>query len=218
MKKILQSLAVFAATALFSVTVLADEMRTYAVTITNATGQHVLTPVLLTTHKPRFHLFQVTGVASNGLVVHAETGDPSELAAEVSAAEGITDLVTGAGPILYGQTETYTIRAYRKNRLSFTSMLATTNDSFAGLDSVALPKKSATYYALAYDAGSEANNEDCAYIPGPPCAPGSGNARTSSGEGFITIANGVQGGADLNPKKLDWRGPVAIITITRIRH
>ena len=216
MKKFIRSLAVVAASTLLLGTSFADAGRSYEVTVTNATANHVLTPVLITTHNKHFTLFEVGGVASNGLAVHAETGNPSELASEVSGARGISDLVTGTGPILFGQSETYTITANKKNRLSFTSMLATTNDAFAGLNAVALPKKSATYHVYAYDAGSEANNEDCAFIPGPPCAPTSGNARTATSEGFITVSNGVHGGSDLNPKKLDWRGPVAIITIKRM--
>ena len=98
-------------------------------------------------------------------------------------------------------------------------MLATTNDAFVALNGVRLPKKSATYYARIYDAGSEANNEDCAFIPGPPCAAESGNERATEGsEGFITISNGIHGHGDLSARDLDWNGPGAIVTIKRIRH
>jgi hypothetical protein len=75
-----------------------------------------------------------------------------------------------------------------------------------------------TYYVGAFDAGSEGNNEDCAFVPGPACPPDSGNARsTSDAEGYVHIHNGVHGIADLGPAAYDWRNPVAKITITRTR-
>jgi len=203
-------------TAVFSTAVQASGLKTYEVTISNATHKHVLTPPLLVTHNRHFSLFSVGGTASDGLAVQAETGSPAALATEVSNAAGVKDLVTGAGPILYGTSASYQITAKKRDRISITSMLATTNDSFAALNSVALPKRSATYYAYAYDAGSELNNELCSHIPGPPCAGDSGNARTASGEGYISISRGVNGIGDLNAVHLDWRGPVAVITITRI--
>lgn len=213
MKKSLLSLALIGA---ISSPVMADGWATYQVTITNATSHQVLTPPLVVTHNDNFQLFTVGGTASDGLVLQAETGDPSLLYSEVSNAHGVQETVTGSAPILYGQSATFEINARKNTMLSLTSMLATTNDGFAALNSVELPKKSETYYAYAYDAGSEMNNESCSHIPGPPCAADSGNARTESGEGFISIHNGVHGGSDLNPKHLDWRGPVAVITITRI--
>jgi hypothetical protein len=67
----------------------------------------------------------------------------------------------------------------------------------------------------AYDAGSEANNEDGDFIPGPPF--GSGGVRDTEGaEGFVHIHSGVHGIADLDPAIYDWRNPTAEIRITRI--
>lgn len=213
MKKSLISLALLATV---SSPVMADGLATYEITITNATSHQVLTPPLLVTHSDDFQLFAVGNPASDGLILQAETGNPSVLYSEVNAARGVQDAITGTAPIVYGQSASFTIHARKKGMLSLTTMLATTNDGFAALNAVELPKKSATYYALAYDAGSEMNNELCSHIPGPPCAADSGNARTESGEGFISIHNGVHGGGDLNPAEQDWRNPVAIITVTRI--
>jgi hypothetical protein len=202
--------------AVFSATVQASGLKTYEVTISNATHKHVLTPPLLVTHNRHFSLFSVGGTASDGLAVQAETGNPGPVSLEVSNAAGVKDVVTGSGPILYGQSATFQITAKKRDRITITSMLATTNDSFAGLNSVALPKHSAQYFAYAYDAGSELNNELCSHIPGPPCAGDSGNARTENGEGYISISRGVNGIGDLSAVHLDWRGPVAVITIKRI--
>jgi len=187
----------------------------YRVTITNATSHQVLTPALLIAHDARFRLFSVGAVASDGLAYQAENGDPSIVHGEVAGAAGVADIRTG-GLILPGQSESIDIVADKKSLLTYTAMLATTNDGFASLNGVELPKKSAQYFAYAYDAGSEMNNETCTYIPGPPCTMESGNARSETGEGFISIHNGIHGGNDLNPKQLDWRGPVAVITVERL--
>ena len=97
-----------------------------------------------------------------------------------------------------------------------TGMLASSNDAFTAISGKAFPRKSVSYMAETYDAGSEVNNESCAYVPGPPCTAGSGNLRAEGGaEGFITIHNGIKGGSDLNPSHLDWRGATAIVSITR---
>lgn len=194
----------------------ADNLKQYEISITNTTAKHVFTPALIATHAGNIHLFKVGEVASDGLVQQAETGDPSVKLAETQGLHGVYDTVIG-GFIPGGSTSSFTIMARKKANLSFTAMLATTNDSFVALNNVSLPKKSATYYAHIYDAGSEANNEDCAYIPGPPCDPESGNARAMEGsEGFVTISNGIHGHGDLSAQDLDWNNPGAIVTITRM--
>ena len=197
--------------------VYAGDWSEYRITITNATAHQVITPPLIAIHNNHFSLFTVGATASNGLATLAETGDNTVLNAEISGERSVYSTIAGADVIVYGQSASFDFSAPKKARISLAAMLATTNDGFAGLNSVELPKQSEHYYAFAYDAGSEMNNESCAYIPGPPCAPDSGNSRTESGEGFISVHNGIHGGSDLNPKHLDWRGPVAVISIKRLR-
>ena len=100
-------------------------------------------------------------------------------------------------------------------------MLVNTNDAMIAIDSRPLPKwrhSTRTYNALGYDAGSEGNNEDCRFIPGPACPAGSGNMRsTDDAEGFVHIHNGVHGIADLAADAYDWRNPVAKIHVKRVR-
>lgn len=199
-----------------SATAQAGDWADYRITITNATAKQVLTPPLIVVHSAKFSLFQVGSPASPGLATLAETGNNTDLNAEVSGTQGVFSSIAGNAVIPYGQSASFSFSAPKKAHISLAAMLATTNDGFAGLNDVALPKRGAHYYAFAYDAGSELNNESCAYVPGPPCAPDSGNLRTDHGEGFISIHNGIHGGSDLNPKQLDWRGPVAIIRIQRI--
>lgn len=212
MKKIITSLCVMLCG--LSVATAGDK-NTYRVTITNGTLHHVITPPLIVTHRAGYQLFQVGQPASEGLATLAESGNNLDLLSEVESARGVFSAVAGGAVIPYGQSASFEIRASKNARISLAGMLATTNDGFAALNSVSLPKKSATYFAHVYDAGSESNNESCAYIPGPPCAGDSGNA-SDDGEGYVSIHNGVHGGSDLNAKHLDWRGPVAVISITRI--
>ena len=203
--------------AMASSPVIASDWKNYRVTITNATSHHVITPPLIVVHNKDFKLFEVTAAASDGLATQAETGSPAALYNEVSAAEGVYDVVTGNGVIVYGNKATFEIRAPKNAMISMTAMLATSNDAFTGISSKSLPKKSISYMASTYDAGSEVNNESCAYIPGPPCAADSGNARATTGaEGFITVHSGIKGGSDLNSAHLDWRGATSIVSITRI--
>lgn len=69
--------------------------------------------------------------------------------------------------------------------------------------------------AAAYDAGSEDNSEDCAYIPGPPC--GNGDVRDTVGaEGYVYIHSGIHGIGDLEPAEFDWGNPVATVKIERL--
>lgn len=194
----------------------ADELRQYEINITNTTTNHVFTPTLIATHAASINIFKVGEPASAGLAIQAETGDPSLLIAETNGRYGVFDTVMGDF-IPGGKSLSIVITAPRGAHVSLTAMLATTNDSFVALNNVALPKKSAAYYANIYDAGSEVNNEVCAFIPGPPCAANSGNARATEGsEGFISISNGIHGHGDLSAQDLDWNNPGAMVTITRI--
>ena len=63
---------------------------------------------------------------------------------------------------------------------------------------------------------SEENNEDCAFIPGPPCNNPHVRA-TDKAEGFVHIHSGIHGGTILIPARDDWRNPVAKIIVTRVK-
>ena len=71
-------------------------------------------------------------------------------------------------------------------------MLIPTNDTFVALDSVRLPRVGSTArLAIAYDAGTEANDQNCNNMPGPRC----GGVGFSPGpnvgdEGYVYVSNG----------------------------
>jgi len=219
MKKLVGIITLLTMNAMASNAVIANDWKSYQVTIKNATSHHVITPPLIVIHNRDFKLFEVTGIASDGLARQAETGDNSVLYGELNGAEGVYNVVAASAPIIYGNTMTFDIRAPKKAKISVVGMLATTNDALTAVLSKALPRNNVVYMATTYDAGSEANNEGCEYIPGPPCSAESGNLRATTGaEGFITVHSGIRGANDLNAAHLDWRGATSVVSIKRIHH
>lgn len=215
MKKIAGMIALLAMGSLGVNPVIAGDWKNYHVTITNATTHHVITPPLIVIHNSHFKLFEVATAASEGLATQAETGNPAILESEVSGARGVYKVITGDAVIVYGNKASFDFRAPKNAKISITGMLATSNDAFTAISAKALPKKSVSYMATTYDAGSEDNNELCIDIPGPPCG-GTNAPDTADGEGFISIHNGISGVGDLRPSDLDWRGATSVVKITRI--
>lgn len=193
--------------------------RQYSVTVTNATKAVQFTPIAAATHNSGIALFELGQPAIAPLADVAESGDISALAALLGESGSVADVASTEGLLEAGASTTFTITTTRRNALfSMAAMLLPTNDSFVALDSVYLPfRGSRTYYAHAYDAGSEPNDELCANIPGPFCGGEGRSPDDSNAEGFVHVANGIHGIADVPAQTYDWRGKVAEITITRIR-
>ena len=194
----------------------------YEVTITNITKGQVFSPPVLVTHTDDVALFEVGQPALEELAIVAEDGAGGPLVELVSTLPQVAEAQATAAPIAPGGSAVYRIKSRRGfNVISIVSMMVNTNDALIAIDSEQLPRwrySSRTYNALGYDAGSEGNNEDCRFIPGPACAMGSGNMRsTDDAEGFVHIHNGVHGIADLSAAAYDWRNPVAKIEIRRVR-
>ena len=93
-------------------------------------------------------------------------------------------------------------------------MLIPTNDAFFSANGVEGPKgnKAITVLSPAYDAGTEANDEQCAApTNGGPCGIGS-----SPGEGHVHVHAGIHGVGTVSAADHDWRNPVALIVIERV--
>ncbi|HYE85628.1 MAG TPA: spondin domain-containing protein, partial [Vicinamibacterales bacterium] len=108
------------------------------------------------------------------------------------------------------------------SQLSLAAMLIPTNDGFVGASDVALPSgfEPLVLDVLAYDGGTEVNDEACASKPGPSfseCGGPGGGGRVGRGEGAITVHNGIHGVGAMNRALRDWRGPVARVTIQRLQ-
>jgi hypothetical protein len=104
----------------------------------------------------------------------------------------------------------------RFNRVSAVGMLVTTNDAFFGLDNLLIwgTNQIQRVSVGAWDAGTEANNELCGFIPGPPC--GSHFVRATEGaEGFIHTHPGLNGGGDLSFANWNWQNPVVEMLVVK---
>ena len=211
----------------------------YEVTITNLTDGQPLTPPLIVTHRRPIHVFEVGEAASTGIQGLAENGDLPSLIEALEAEKHVHQLMAGDAPLVpaadpggtgFPNAATLTIEsAMGAKYLSFASMLICTNDGFAGLDSVRLPRhlgQTMTVYGNAYDAGTEINTEDFADLV-PPCPvltgvdsddPGTGMSNPALYEGSVIASHpGVLGGADLDPALHGWSDPVVRVEITRVQ-
>ena len=92
-------------------------------------------------------------------------------------------------------------------------MLVNTNDAFTGLDALRLGGRGATLERMAYDAGSERNNELRGFTPGPCC--NHPFVRDPEGE-LIRPHQGITGIGELDPALYGWEDPVARFTIQRV--
>ena len=194
-----------------------DSERNYEVTITNITKSQIFTPILAVTHDPGLSLFELGEAASSELATIAESGNIAPLREILDAASGwVQDTNTNGGLLFPGDSVTIGISGSKSlDRLSFAGMLIPTNDSFVAINGLALPKDYSVTYAQAYDAGSEANDELCANIPGPYC--GDMDDSGDAGEGYVYIGNGIHGIGDLDASTFDWNNPVARVVIRRVK-
>ena len=193
---------------------------TWQVEITNVTPGQIFTPLLVATHSGNIDLFEVGEAASANIERIAEGGDigPAKMALE-SAPYGVGDIQTHDALLMPGESVTLTLRGRPGQRLSLASMLIHTNDTFVGVDSVFLPVRGGmTIEALAYDAGTEFNDQDCANIPGPDCGGAPFSPAADTDEKFIHVGNGFHtlGEGTLAPAAYDWNNPVAIINVQRV--
>ena len=157
----------------------------------------------------------------------AEDGGTGPLTEVLETSGRAADVETIGGLLPPGQSASVRIRAYgRANRLSTAAMLIPTNDTFFAIDSIRLPRYgSATYFATAYDAGTEENDQNCANMPGPRCGGEGLSAEPAEGdEGFVYVGNGFHdlGPSEdpeieiLGPAVYDWRNPVARVVVRRV--
>lgn len=217
MKKLILSVALSSVFALQHANADDGKYRTYHVTITNTTSYQIITPPVVIAHNHHYHLFSLGDKmhpASEELATMAETGNNEPLAMMASYDSNVSAVATGSGVIEPGMSQTVTIVAPKRTMFTVAGMLASSNDAFTAATHIIAPRKHQYTHAMSmtYDAGSEMNNEDCDYVPGPPCG-GEMNKRTESGEGFVSIHNGIHGIGGLMPQKYDWRGPTAMVRI-----
>ena len=196
-----------------------DEQLLVEVSLTNLTRGQILSPVFMARHDGDMDPLYTLGMpATDALAKMAEDADASGLMANYDPSSNayVSEsmlLTLDDGPIPPGHTVTTEFQIDDEDAyLSFISMLVTTNDAFIGSSGLDL-SHSRTINLTAYDSGTEANSESCAYIPGPPC--GSHAKDDAISEGYVYVHNGIHGGegSGLDPATHDWHNPVARMTI-----
>lgn len=191
----------------------ADELIV-EITITNLTRGQTMTSFFLArregTAAPLYTLGQA---ASDSLANMAEDGRRATLleAWGPDASSSVAKARVEGGLLRPGQSVTITFNVNDgKQLLSLASMLVSINDAFVGADSLDLSTSKVVYLNV-YDAGSEANTEDCDHVPGPPC--NAHGVSTDTSEGFVHVHAGIHSGVDLSPAQHDWRNPGARLEV-----
>jgi hypothetical protein len=188
----------------------------WQVTVENLTpaGSQPLSPPLVVVHSSRADVWSVGTIANHGVAAIAEDANNAPLEEVIPQIRGVETVFTvPGGPIPSGQARSFEVETRgRFERLTLLTMLVNTNDAFTGLDSLRIHGKGAVLDTIAYDAGSERNNELAAFIPGPCC----NNPFVRDPEGaLIRPHDGISGVGDLDPAVYGWPEPAARITITR---
>jgi hypothetical protein len=164
-------------------------------------------------------LFNAGEAASPGIEAIAEKGDVSVQVAAVKGDNRVRGAAVGTGPIGPQGSQTIVVDVNGGSRVSAVSMLVNTNDAFLGLNTVRGPRyrgQTFVYDVIAYDSGTEANDQLRDSIPGPCCDTGVNNDSDEGAEGFIHVHRGIHANVgELEPSVYDWRNPVARITIRR---
>ena len=212
----------------------------YEVTLTNLNSGQPLSQPIVWTHTDNYRLFTLGEPASLELKIPAEEGYNQPLFDALKANHNVLDiqrttvfpdgalrsaLITDPGFGSFGpKTAKFTLRGDGKYRfVTVATMLGVTNDTFTAV-TIPLPATGTVEaFGIAYDAGTEKNTEQWKDIPcgqGPSCVtnPYSPNPAPDPGtEGYVFVAAGIQGIADIPKEIFDWKNPVALVSVKRIR-
>jgi len=156
----------------------------YEITVTDdiaggpETGQPFSPPVAAV-HNSDYELWMPGSYASPGLILVAEEGDPSVLAAEAMASPDVHAVEIGSDGPFFDQV-VFMIEGEPGDEFSVAWMLGRTNDLFSGVYDITLPPEGTTLelQALAWDAGSEVNTgmiEDLGFYGNPMTGPDEDN-------------------------------------------
>jgi hypothetical protein len=214
MFRIAMSVLLLITVALSASAAYADDDRrlvTYRVTLDNLTSAQIFSPPIFVAHRGGYRLFRVGRFASDELRLIAEDGNNGPAAAQAQLLDRVFAVQALSAPLLPGAAVTVDVVAPKNARLSLAAMLVQTNDGFVGADRLKLPDEDAQmFYLNSYDAGTEANNERAAYVPGPPFG---GTLRAPTHQ-RIHQHPGILGVGDVDPAVYNWSDPAARLTIT----
>ncbi len=167
----------------------------YTIDVTNLTTNQPLSPIAAVLHNSGYEGFALGSMASSDLERLAEAGDNTHFINSAKASSSVINAVSGSGIIAPGTAANITLQGKGSSpRLTLASMLVNTNDGFIGLESVDLStlaiNESLVVHARVYDAGTEANSETAATVPGP-AGGGEGYNATRDDHDFIAVHAGV---------------------------
>ena len=165
----------------------------YRITITNTTHEQPLSPVAAILHDDDYRAWAIGSAASIGLEDLAESGSPTAFLNEADDAQDSTQADAVLAP---GDQISLEVSAVYRSDLAITlaSMLVNTNDAFTGTTGLSVGHlargESLSLLAPVYDAGTEANSETAASVPGP-AAGGEGFNATREARDQVTRHPGV---------------------------
>lgn len=198
----------------------------YQVTVTNLTEAQPLSPPALVLHRSGYHPWMVGTAASSGLEQLAEGGVTSALLEEAGALPVVKATSADMAAIPPGASSSVIIESlwFHDLSLSVAAMLVNTNDGFTGINAESLgglaKHEGHSIEVVAYDAGTEANSESAATVPGPAAGGEGYNAARDDRDtvgghpGVVSADEGLSGSALNASHRFD--NPVARITITRL--
>lgn len=160
----------------------------YTVQITNLTYAQPFAPAAIVLHESGYHAFAEGEVASMGIEVMAEGGNPAMVIEEAMDSTDFLD-AQNSGGILGPKTSSdmFTLVVPELDaddlRLTVTTMLVNTNDAFTGLNAADVSNMSVgdskTFMTVTWDAGTEANTETAATMPGPAAGAAGGGGEAA---------------------------------------
>ncbi len=186
----------------------------WRVTVENiVSGSQPMSPPIAAVHSSGATVWAPGQAATAAVAAVAEDANNPILLDTLAKLTGVHEVKQGSGaPIPPGQSATFEITSTPGQRyLSLVTMLVNTNDAFTGVHGLRL--RNGATATVAYDAGTEVNNELASHIPGPCC--NNPFVRDPEGE-LIREHTGITGAGDLDPAVYNWTGPVARITIERV--
>ncbi len=167
----------------------------YEITLVNATANQPIAPTAVVLHSDSYYAWDIGAPASVGLEVLAESGSPVDFIDEMSFA--LDSTYSQDGPIAPGDSRTVYVEAVWSPDLSLTiaGMPVNTNDAFSGTTAwniSALDAGMSTKALLPiYDAGTEANTETPATVPGPAAGGEGYNADRDDVGDYVVRHQGV---------------------------
>lgn len=194
-----------------------DIKKSFSVTLINLTAGQPFSPLAVVASSEHSPLFEGAATASVALEKLAEGGDNADILAlsRYSA--------SGDGIIAPGAKSSVTLETKNVDYLNIASMLVATNDTFLAQQNIAIGAlevgESYRSEVRAYDAGTEANSESAATVPG---VGGEGFNATRDDVNFITTSSGVLTQADgLNGSALNathkFDNPTGFVIVTRTK-